>query len=148
MRGRKETAIFLTCWTACEEELQQKKMQGIFRCLMLHSPGSRLSGLHLVAFEDTSIRVSAGCIKEINRPRSCYHTDLAHIEVPVTRKHASAKLPVLQLLMTLPPKRLSFLCLKNPLHLHQRLQLLLVKCKVHSLFIVLVRSGSMSLVAF
>ena len=48
-----------------------------------------LSGLHLVAFEDTSIRVSAGCIKEINRLRSCYRSDLPHIEVPVTRKHAN-----------------------------------------------------------
>ena len=43
-----------------------------------------LSGLHFVAFEDTSIRVSAGCIKEINRLRSCYHSDLPHIEVSVT----------------------------------------------------------------
>ena len=50
-----------------------------------------LSGLHLVAFEDTSIRVSAGCIKEINRLRSCYRSDLPHIEVPVTRKHAKRK---------------------------------------------------------
>ena len=54
------------------------------------------SGLHLVAFEDTSIRVSAGCIKETNRLRSCYCSDLPHIEVPVTRKHAIAKLPVLR----------------------------------------------------
>ena len=50
-----------------------------------------LSGLHLVAFEDTSIRVSAGCIKEINRLRSCYRSDLPHIEVPVTRRHAKRK---------------------------------------------------------
>ena len=50
-----------------------------------------LSGLHLVAFEDTSIRVSAGCIKEINRLRSCYRSDLPHIEVPVTRKPAKRK---------------------------------------------------------
>ena len=50
-----------------------------------------LSGLHLVAFEDTSIRVSAGCIKEINRLKSCYRSDLPHIEVPVTRKHAKRK---------------------------------------------------------
>ena len=50
-----------------------------------------LSGLHLVAFEDTSIRVSAGCIKEMNRLRSCYRSDLPHIEVPVTRKHAKRK---------------------------------------------------------
>ena len=50
-----------------------------------------LSGLHLVAFEDTSIRVSAGCIKEINRLRCCYHSDLPHIEVPVTQKHAKYK---------------------------------------------------------
>ena len=91
-----------------------------------------LSGLHLVAFEDTSIRVSAGCIKEINRLRSCYRSDQLHIEVPVTQKHASAKLPVLQLLTALPTKKIAFLCLKSPLHLHQRLQLLLVKYKVHS----------------
>ena len=50
-----------------------------------------LSGLHLVAFEDTSVRVSAGCIKEIKRLRSCYRSDLPHIEVPVTRKHAKRK---------------------------------------------------------
>ena len=50
-----------------------------------------LSGLHLVAFEDTSIRVSAGCIKEINRLRSCYRSDQPHIEVLVTRKHAKRK---------------------------------------------------------
>ena len=50
-----------------------------------------LSRLHLVTFEDTSIRVSAGCIKEINRLRSCYRRDLPQIEVPVTRKHAERK---------------------------------------------------------
>ena len=62
-------------------------------CHMLHSPGSRLSlgCTLLVAFEDTSIRVSAGCIKEINRLRSCNRSDLPHIEVPVTRKHAKRK---------------------------------------------------------
>ena len=60
----------------------------------------------------------------------------------------SAKLPVLQLLTALLPKNFAFLCLKSPLHLHQRLQLLLVKYKVHSFFIVLMRNGSMSLVAF
>ena len=49
-----------------------------------------LSGLHFVAFEHM-YRVSAGCIKEINRLRSCYHSDLPHIEVPVTRKHAKRK---------------------------------------------------------
>ena len=54
----------------------------------------------------------------------------------------SAELPVLQLLTALSPKRFAFLCIKSPLHFHQRLQLLLVKCKVHSLFIVLMRNGS------
>ena len=50
-----------------------------------------LSGLHLVVFEDTSIRVSAGCIQEINRLRNCYHTNLPHIEVLVARKLAKSK---------------------------------------------------------
>ena len=107
-----------------------------------------LSGLHLVAFEDTSIRVSAGCIKEINRLRSCYRSDLPHIEVPVTRKHAKRKVTGTSAVDGPPSKKFVFLCLKSLLHLHQRLQLLLVKYKVHLFFIVLMRNGSTSLVAF
>ena len=57
-------------------------------CLMLHSPGSRLSLGCTLLLLNTCIRVSAGCI---NRLRSCYHSDLPHIEVPVTRKHAKRK---------------------------------------------------------
>ena len=60
----------------------------------------------------------------------------------------SAMLPVLQLLTALPPKIFAFLCLKSLLHLHPRLQLLLMKYKVHLFFIVLMRNGSTSLVAF
>ena len=80
-----------------------------------------LSGLHLVAFEDTSIRVSAGCIKEINRLRSYYHSNLPHIEVAVLENMPSAKLPAFQLLTA--PNRFVFLCLKIPFHLHHRIQL-------------------------
>ena len=70
-----------------------------------------LSGLHLVAFEDPSIRVSAGCIKEINTLRSCCRSDLPHIEVPSPEDMPSAKLPVLQLLTALPP---NFFCISLP----------------------------------
>ena len=80
-------------------------------CLVALSRVKTISGMHLVAFED--IRVSAGCIKEINRFRSCYRSDLPHIEVPVTRKHAKRKATASA--VDGPPSK--FLCLKSPLHL-------------------------------
>ena len=118
-------------------------------CLMLHSPGSRLSlGCTLLLLKTPLL--------ELVQVASRKSTVLGAVTVVIclTLKYRSlenmpsAKLPVLQLFTALPPKKFAFLCLKSPLHLHQRLQLLLVKYKVHSFFIVLMRNGSTSLVAF
>ena len=52
--------------------------------LMLHSPGSRLSlGCTLLLLKTP--------VKESNRLRNCYHSDLPHIEVPITQKRAKRK---------------------------------------------------------
>ena len=48
-----------------------------------------LEGLHLTSFDSHSIRVSLGCIKEINRLRKLHQTDLPQIDVPVAVKHGN-----------------------------------------------------------
>ena len=66
----------------------------------------------------------------------------------VTRKCAKCKATGISAVDGPPSKTICISLLKYPLHLHQGLQLLLVKCKVHTFFIVLMRNGSISLVAF
>ncbi len=46
-------------------------------------PGSVLSGLYLSAFDPKSIMVSPRCLKEVNRSRETYRTDLPLYELPV-----------------------------------------------------------------
>ena len=115
-------------------------------CLMLHSPGSRLSlGCTLLLLKTPLLELVQVASRKL--------TGLGAVTVVtcLTLKYRSLEnmpIPVLQLLTALPPKKFAFFCLKSLLHLHQRLQLLLVKYKVHSFFIVLMRNGSTSLVAF
>ena len=48
-----------------------------------------LEGLHLTFFDSHSIRVSLGCIKEINRLKKLHRTDLPQIDVPVAVKRGN-----------------------------------------------------------
>ena len=118
-------------------------------CLMLHSPGSRLSlGCTLLLLKTPLLELVQVASRKLTGLGAVTVVTCLTLKYRSLENMPSAKLPVLQLLTALPPKKFAFLCLKSPLHLHQRLQLLLVKYKVHSFFIVLMRNGSTSLVAF